>query len=70
MKRERVYGTGAAVTGLLAVIYGFGVAFGGAIWGSGFARTWLFVGAAIVGVLFIIFILIPWIRSLATAAKP
>lgn len=62
--RDRVLGTGAAVTGVLAVIYGFGVAFGGELWGPTVSNWWLFVGAAIVGVLFVIFILMPFIRSL------
>lgn len=65
--KGRALGAGAAVTGLLAVIYGFGVAFGDGIWGEAFASVWLFGGAAVVGVLFVLFILIPWIRSLGCA---
>ncbi|WP_425309834.1 hypothetical protein AADG42_14060 [Ammonicoccus fulvus] len=68
--KGRVLGTGAAITGLLAVIYGFGVAFGGGLWGPTVATLWLSAGAAIVGVLFVLFILIPWIRSLGAGPKP
>lgn len=64
---ERVLGKGAGITGLLAVIYGFGVAFGSGLWGPTVSTWWLFGGAALVGLLFIIFILIPWIRSLGRA---
>lgn len=52
---------GAQLTGLLAVIYGFGVAFLPQK-DSGFYQLWLFIGAAIVGVLFVVYLLIPFIR--------
>lgn len=64
----RVLGPGAALAGLLAVIYGFGVAFGGELWGPTVATWWLFGGAVIVGVLFVAFILVPWLRSLGRRA--
>lgn len=60
---------GARVTGLLAVIYGFGVAFlpdrDGALY-----QGWLFAGAAIVGVLFIVCLVIPLVRRAVGSERP
>lgn len=51
---------GALATGLLAVIYGFGVAF---LPDLGLLNTlWLWVGAAVVGVMFVVFLVIPFFR--------
>ncbi len=60
---------GARVTGLLAVIYGLGVAFlpdrAGALY-----QVWLFAGAAIVGVLFIVCLVIPFVRRVMSSSGP
>lgn len=51
---------GALATGLLAVIYGFGVAF---LPDLGLLNTlWLWGGAAVVGVMFVVFLVIPFFR--------
>lgn len=55
--------TGARLTALLAVIYGLGIAFlpkGN----DTFDRAWLYGGAVIVGVPFVAFMVIPFLRSL------
>lgn len=49
------------VTGLVAVVYGLGVAFGGALWGEQNSGTWLMAGAAVVGLLFVVFMVIPFV---------
>ncbi|MDO5499567.1 MAG: hypothetical protein Q4F67_07800 [Propionibacteriaceae bacterium] len=65
MSGPSVFSTaGAGVTGLLAVLYGFGVAFGTPLWGESFARFWLWAGALVVGVLFVWFIAVPGLRRL------
>ncbi|GAB95028.1 hypothetical protein BJY21_001690 [Kineosphaera limosa] len=53
---------GAQITGLLAVIYGLGFAF--LPEDSSIMQIWLVVGAVIVGVLFVVYLLIPFLRSL------
>ncbi len=62
--RQTVAGRMARITGLFAVLYGFGVAFGEPLWGRGFAGTWLLVGGLIVGLAFAGFILGPFVRRL------
>lgn len=52
---------GARTTGLLAVIYGLGVAFLPDGLG-GLKQVWLFGGAAVVGVLFLIYLVWPFVR--------
>lgn len=53
---------GAAVTAVLAVVYGLGVAF---LELEPMAKQWwLLGGAAIVGVLFVVFIVVPLVRGL------
>lgn len=63
--RGGVFSTrGAALAGALAVVYGFGVAFGTSLWGESVGRVWLWAGAVIVGVLFVVYILVPGARIL------
>ena len=52
---------GALATGLLAVVYGFGVAFLPDL--GVFNSIWLWVGAAVVGVMFVVFLVIPFFRN-------
>lgn len=50
------------LTGVLAVVYGLGVAFGDSVGLTGGAlQTWMWVGAVVIGVLFV--------ASLITAAR-
>ena len=52
---------GALATGLLAVVYGLGVAF---LPDLGILNSlWLWVGAAVVGVMFVVFLVIPFFRN-------
>lgn len=53
---------GAAATGLAAVIYGAGVAFGDSLWGEKVAWWWLMGGAAVMAILFVAFIVWPWLQ--------
>ncbi len=53
---------GAAVTAVLAMIYGAGVAFLNL--GDEFKSAWLMWGAAIVGVCFVVFMVVPFVRAL------
>ena len=63
-ERESITPTrGAQLTGLLAVIYGLGVAFLPDSLGT-VKQVWLFVGAAILLVLFVTYLVIPFVRSL------
>ncbi len=63
-ERESITSTrGAQLTGLLAVIYGLGVAFLPDSLGT-VKQVWLFVGAAILLVLFVAYLVIPFVRSL------
>lgn len=53
---------GVALTGIAAVIYGLGVAF--LDLGPTGDQWWLMVGAAVVGVLFLVFLVVPFVRRM------
>lgn len=59
---------GAQVTGILAVIYGVGVAFWPERLGA-FQQVWLFGGAVILLVLFVVFLVTPLLRSLGSRGR-
>lgn len=59
---------GARITALLAVIYGLGVAFLPTQNGPMY-QAWLFGGAAVVGVLFVVFLLVPFLTWVLRGAR-
>lgn len=54
--------TSRMIVGLLAVIYGLGVAFGSALLGDTMPGWWLLGGAFVVGLAWLILMVIPWLR--------
>ncbi len=59
MTKER----GQAIVGIVAVLYGLGVAFGPSlIDNDGLWKAWLGVGAFVVGALFLTLMVLPWSR--------
>lgn len=54
---------GAQLTGLLAIVYGLGVAFLPDTLG-GLTQVWLWGGAIVLGVLFVVYLVVPFARSL------
>lgn len=54
---------GARLTGVIAVVYGLGFVFLPDSLG-GFQRAWLFLGAVLVGILFVVYLLVPFVLRL------
>lgn len=60
--------TSRMIVGLLAVIYGLGVAFGAAVLGDAWPGWWLLGGAFVVGFAWVILMVIPWARARLSGA--
>lgn len=58
---------GAAATAIVAVVYGLGVAF--LDLGPTGNQWWLMIGAAVVGILFVVFMVIPFARRLGQGPR-
>lgn len=58
---------GAAATAIAAVVYGLGVAF--LDLGPTGNQWWLMIGAAVVGVLFVVFMVVPFARRLGQGSR-
>lgn len=54
--------TARMIVGLLAVVYGLGVAFGELLLGSAWPSWWLMGGAFVVGIAWLVLMVIPWAR--------
>ncbi len=52
---------GWVVTGIVAVVYGLGVSFLGDALGPRGAHLWLIWGSALVGILFLVFMVVPFL---------
>lgn len=63
---EVVRTPGAALTAVLALVYGVGVALLGEVLGEAGRHAWLVWGAAIVGVVFLVGMVIPFVRRLGS----
>ncbi|WP_347348721.1 hypothetical protein [Nigerium sp.] len=53
-------GDGRAIVGIVAVVYGLGVAFGAMVFGEAWPSWWLMGGALVVGLLWVVFMVVPW----------
>ena len=61
---EVVRTPGAALTAVLAIVYGVGIAVLGEWLGEAGRAWWLLVGAAVVGLVFLVGMVIPFFRRL------